>query len=181
MKAVIALLGLLPSVALLTGMIEIPPSLERLVKLVTVPLSIVAIVAIMLQASAIRRWSPRRATVVFGSCVLIGMVAAATYYLVAESCVFEYRGDRMISGLRPSRETRDIIEPWANRYDQALDNSPRSDRLRELLRTERVLTLVVMFLLMVVSQLLWVIAIVGSALKLLLQSGSRRRPRREPQ
>lgn len=170
-KAIVALLGLLPSVALLTGLIEIPASLERLVKLVTVPLGIVAIAAIMLQAPAIRRWSAGRAIAVFGACVIAGAAAAATYYVIAERCAFEYRGERMVSPLDPSAEIRDIILAWGNRYDQALEYSPRSDRLQELLRSERVPTLIAMFLLMVVSQLLSVIAIVGSALKLVAQPG----------
>lgn len=173
LKSLIALLGLLPSAALLTGMIEIPESLDRLVKLVTLPVSVVAIVTIVVHGATIQRWSPNRAMAVFGACALLCVATAATYYIVAQRHVFEYRGERMVAPLNPSDETRDIIRPWSNRYDQALDNSPRSDRLEELLRSERIPAQIVMFLLMLSCQLLLVVSMVGSAWKLALQSEDR--------
>jgi hypothetical protein len=175
-KAVIAFLALLPSVAVITDMIDIPPSLGQLVKIVTVPVSVVAIIGLFAQRRTIRRWSGRKAAIVFGCCALFGSAAAVSYYFFAEAHVFEYQGARMVSPIGPSAEIRNIIEPWDDRYDQALDNSPYKDRLQDLLKEESALAVIVMILLMAACQLLLVTAMVGSAWKLVVDDEDDREP-----
>jgi hypothetical protein len=176
-KALIGFLGLLPSVAVITNMIDIPPSLGQLVKIVTIPVSVIAIIGLFAQRRAIRRWSGRKAAIVFGGCALFGVAAAISYYFFAQAHVFEYQGERMVSPIGPSAEIRGIIEPWDDRYDQALDNSPYADRLQDLLKAESALAVIVMILLMAACQLLLVTAMVGFAWKLVVDDEGDQEPR----
>jgi hypothetical protein len=166
LKGVVALLGLLPSVAVIVGLIDIPPSLGQLVKIVTVPVSIVAILAIIAKGEEIARWSANRAAIVFGACALAGSVAAVSYYIFADRHVFEFQDVRMVSPIEPSADIREIIKEWDDQYDQALENSARSDELKVLLTRESTSAVVAMILLMVTAQLLLVVAMVGIAWRL---------------
>lgn len=166
LKGVVALLGLLPSVAVIVGLIDIPPSLGQLVKIVTVPVSIVAILAIIAKGEDIARWSANRAAIIFGACALAGSVAAVSYYIFADRHVFEFQDVRMVSPIDPSADIREIIKEWDDQYDQALENSARSDELKALLSRESTSAVVVMILLMVAAQLLLVVAMVGIAWRL---------------
>ncbi|HEX8625330.1 MAG TPA: hypothetical protein VF782_09645 [Allosphingosinicella sp.] len=161
-----ALLGLLPSAAVIVGLIDIPPSLGQLVKIVTVPVSIVAILAIIAKGEDIARWSANRAAIVFGACALVGSVAAVSYYIFADRHVFEFQDVRMVSPIDPSPEILEIIKEWDDQYDLALENSGRNDELKGRLSRESTSAVVVMILLMVLAQLLLVVAMVGIAWRL---------------
>lgn len=178
--AAVALISLIPSAALLTDLVAIPTSLKKLVLLLLTPLSIVTIIAIVANGFAIQRWSARKSLVIFGSSAIMGTTAAVSYYVFAEDHTFRYQEEYLVSPLNPSNEIRDIIGPWANRYDQALDNSLRSDRLKELLNNQRAVPSLIMFFLMVVTQLCFIVSMVGYALRLVLRSRARETSRGKP-
>jgi hypothetical protein len=181
LRAIIVLIGLLPSVVIITGLIDIPPNLQQLVKIVTIPVSIVGIITIIALGDDIARWSPRKTALIFIICLALGASSTVAYFLFAKGHVIEFKDERLVAPIHPSERVRAIIAPYDDQYDQALENSPRSDELRDLLAQESVVATIVMIVLMVLSQLLLVTAIVGSAWKLVVGTVSNppvRAPRR---
>jgi hypothetical protein len=158
LKVALVILGLIPSVAVLAGLIHIPPSLQQLVQIVTVPVSIVAVTATLVLSEEIGRWSYRRAALIFVVAAVLGASSAVGYFLFAGRCVIEYKDERIVAPMHPSQRIRDIIAVYNNQYDEALEHSPRNDELRELLAKENAGTTILMILLMVASQLLLVTA-----------------------
>lgn len=173
-KAIVALLALLPPLAVITGLIDIPPSLGQLVKIVTVPVSVIAVMGIFAQRRAISRWSASRAILVFGACALLGSACAVSYYIFAGTHVIEYRDERLVKPIAPSPEIEEIVDAWGGQYDQALAYSPLGEELRRRLGEESVSAILVMIGLMVLAQLLLVAAMVGFAWHLVSESGRRR-------
>ncbi|MFL6845773.1 MAG: hypothetical protein ACJ8ER_12925 [Allosphingosinicella sp.] len=165
LKAVVGLLGLLLPALVVTTLIEIPLSLAELVKIITIPTSVVAVLAIFLLGDAIRRWTIRRALIVFAICVLVGSSSAITFYLFAPRHVFLCKGERLVSPMTDSARIHDIIEPFDNDYCRALRRSPVKKELRESLATGSVATVIVMILLMVATVLFLVGAMIGIAWK----------------
>ena len=165
LKAVIGLLGLLLPTVVVTTLIEIPLTLGTLVKIITFPTSVVAVVGIFLLGGTIRRWEIRKALIIFLACTLVGSSCAITFYLFAPQHVFQCRGERLVSPMVASARTGEIIAPFDDDYCKALKRSPVHRELRDRLGTESVPTVIVMVLLMVGTVLFLVGAMVGIALK----------------
>src|SRR3954469_8282209 len=120
LKVALVILSLIPSVAVLAGLIDIPPSLQQLVQIVTVPVSIVAVTATLVLADEIGRWSYRKAVAIFVAAAVLGASSAVGYFLFAGRCVIEYKDERIVAPIHPSKRIRDIIAVYDNQYDQAL-------------------------------------------------------------
>jgi hypothetical protein len=165
LKAVIGLLGLLLPTVVVTTLIEIPLTLGTLVKLITFPTSVVAVVGIFLLGETIRRWTVKKALAIFLIYALAGSCSATTFYLFAPQHIRECNGERLILPMSDSTRIRQIIRPFDDSYCKALRRSPVSEELRKLLAAESVPTVIVMILLMVGTVLFLVGAMIGIAWK----------------
>jgi hypothetical protein len=195
-KAVLAVLALLPGVAVLTGLVDIPPSLADLVKALSMFAGVAVLIVILLLSDAIRR--ARAALVIFltVAAVIAGGGAALGYRSLAGRHVLVLElGDeveRHVVPLHPSAGIRRIVEPYGGDYAEALLTSVRKERLRQLMEEESGSSVVLMVALMVIAQTLMVGGVLAGGWKLAMRdesdggpepapkAGRRPRPTRSP-
>jgi hypothetical protein len=169
-KAVIGVLALLPGVAVLTGLIDIPPTLVELVKALSVFTGIGVLIAILLLSESIRRASARKVALLTVAAVLLGAGFALAYRTVAAAqVVIVTVGDqveRFVIPLAPSEEIGSLVAPYGGDYAEALMTSVRAERLRQLMEEDSGSAVALMVLLMVVAQTLMVGGLVIGGWKL---------------
>lgn len=168
-KGVAAFLALLPSIAVLIGLVAIPPSLADLMTFVSGAIGIIIILIVVLSSAAIRRMSNTMAVLLIAIGALGGAAASTQYFLFADRHII-YPPDNaqnpLILPTKPSAELQSLLEPYGEDYAEALATSTQRERIRELLKRESGKSLVIMLLLMVIGQSLVVGAIVIGAWKL---------------
>lgn len=174
-KALVALLALMPGIAVLTGLVDIPPTLVQLVQALSFFVSIVVLIAILLASRRIGRMATTAvATLAFAS-VLVGAAAAVGYWAFARAHIVvvesntgegESGKERFVVPLRPSKETKDIVAPYGDDYAEALQTSNRRARLRQLLEQDSGGTAALMILLLVLAQTLLVAGVAAGAWRL---------------
>jgi hypothetical protein len=169
-KAMIGVLALLPGVAVLTGLIDIPPSLVELVKALSVFTGIGVLIAILLLSESIRRMSARKVALLTVAAVLLGAGFALAYRTVAAGqVVIVTMGDqveRYVIPLAPSDEIGRLVAPYGGDYAEALMTSVRAERLRQLMEEDSGSAVALMVLLMVLAQTLMVGGLVVGGWKL---------------
>ena len=169
-KAVIGLLALLPGVAVLTGLIDIPPSLVDLVKALSIFAGIAVLIAILLLSGTIRALSGRTVALLTLSAVVLGGGFAVAYRAVAARQVVVVETgrevERFVVPLTPSAEIRRLVAPYGGDYAEALMTSVRAERLHQLMEEESGSAVALMIALMVVAQTLMVGGIVVGGWKL---------------
>lgn len=168
LKAIIALLGLLLPILVVTKIVEIPPALAELVKLITFPSSVVAVAAIVLLGETIRRWSPRKSVTVFAALAVLGSAAALSVYLIGPPLLYECEGKRRIKPIFPSDNMVEMIDPHDDDYCKALRRYPDRNKIEARLEKDSRLSVVVLVVLMVLSVLSLVAAMVGAAWKVVV-------------
>lgn len=168
LKAVGGFVAALPPLAVITGLVDIPPTLGQLVKLITVPISIVVVVLIFVLGPSIVRMSAKHAAITFGGCVLFGALATVFYYNFAGAHVVAARDQPVVIPLNPSVEIRTIMEPYDEDYAEALENASDNERLRVLMEREAGSAVAVMVLMMVLAQVLMVAGMVGAIWKIVV-------------
>ena len=159
-KAMIAVLALLPGAAVLTGLIDIPPTLVELVKALSVFAGIGILIAILLLSDSIRRLGGRTVAVLTLASVLLGGGFAMGYRSVASRQVVVVTTDagieRFVIPLAPSDEIARLVLPYRDDYAEALMTSVRAERLRQLMEEESGSAVALMVVLMVLAQTLLV-------------------------
>ena len=139
-KSVIALLALLPGVAVLTGLIDIPPTLVELVKALSVFAGIGVLIAILLLSEPIRAMNGRTVALMTVSAIVVGAGFAVAYRAVAtRQVVIVAMGDeteRFVVPLAPSEEIGGLVGPYGGDYAEALMTSVRAERLCQLMEEE---------------------------------------------
>jgi hypothetical protein len=172
-KALIAFLGLLPGIAILTGLISIPPSLADLVKMLSVFICIVALVLVLLATN----WLQRTNVAIVGGLAVVAVIAgagcASAYWSFANrhiDLIERAPGqiERYVVPLRPSAEIQALMAPYHGDYVEALETSSRSARLGQLMDDESGSAVGVMIALLLFSQVLMVGGVVAAAWKLAL-------------
>lgn len=172
-KALIALLALLPGIAVLTGLISIPPSLVDLVKMLSVFICIIALIVILLATS----WIQRKSRLLIGALALVAVIAGAICSVVywgfanRHIVVIEPAPDqveRYVVPLQPSAEIDRIMIPYRGDYAEALQTSIRKARLGQLMNDESGSAVAIMIVLLLVAQALLVGGVVAGAWKLAL-------------
>lgn len=172
LKGVGLLLAALPPLAVITGLVDIPPTLEQIVKMVTLPISIVTVLGIYVIGDTIARMSPRRAFLIFGLSALLGASLTVGYFVIAHPRIVSVGEERIVIPISPSEKIVEIVEPYDFNYQEALRNSPDKDELRNQLRQQQGPTVALMIALMVLAQILLVAGMVGLLAKAVLgQSG----------
>ncbi|HEY9553133.1 hypothetical protein [Allosphingosinicella sp.] len=169
-KAVAGILALLPGVAILLGLVDIPPDLEDLINYISFSISIVTILAVMLLTPAIDKVRPSLAAVIIVVCAAAGAVSATSYRSFAQSHIVSIpvgeEVERHVIPLNPSAEIRQLMEPYSWDYVEALQTHVQRVRLKELMARDSGGSTARMILLLVLAQTLIVGAIVFGAWKL---------------
>lgn len=169
------LLAALPPLAVITGLVSIPPTLGQLVKLVTVPISIVVVLIIFILGESISRLSPLRSVLIFGSLVVAGAAASVAYFAFAGSHIVSGVDGPVVVPLQPSTQITEIVAPYDWDWEEALEHSADNERLAELMRQESASAVVLMVLLMVLAQVLMVAGMVGALWNIVVSQGAARR------
>lgn len=175
LKAAGLLLAALPPLAVITGVVDIPPTLGQLVKLVTVPISIVAVFLVFILGESIARMSAFKAVLLFGGLVVAGAVASVSYYSFADSHIVAPDQGPIVVPVRPSRDIAAIVGPYDGDYEEALENSPDNERLAALMMEESGSSVMLMIALMVFAQVLMVAGMVGALWKIVVSQDAARR------
>jgi hypothetical protein len=169
-KALVALLALLPGVAVLTGLIDIPPTLVDLVKALSLFTGIGVLIAILLLSKPIRALRGRTVALMTVCAVVLGAGFAVAYRAVAtRQVVIVTMGDqveRFVVPLAPSKEIGRLVDPYGGDYAEALMTSVRAERLHQLMDEESGGAVALMIALMVAAQTLMVGGIVVGGWKL---------------
>jgi hypothetical protein len=180
-KAVGAVIAILPGVAILLGLVDIPPDLEDLIKYVSFAISVVTILAVLLLTSAIQRLSSGWAVAIIAACVIGGAASAIAYRGYASTHILTVIGDtgeaeHLIIPQDPSPELRALVEPLSYDYAEALQTHVQRVRVKQLMVRESGPATLRMIVLLVVAQTLTIGAIVLGAWKLSGALGAGPRP-----
>lgn len=193
-KIVGGVILLFPGIAVLLGLVDIPPSLQDMVRIIAYSACVVVLLAVFLLDEAIRNMTSRRAALAAVLAVLLGGVCIITYFGFANRHVVEISAPEgeeniFIAPRKPSQQILDIVDPPVEGqpsitdYRTALEGSADNIQLKELMKRQSGSSTIVMILLLVLSEILLIAPVVAVAWK--LASGppgraSARRPARRP-
>ncbi len=180
-KGIAALIGFVPVAVLLFGLVEIPPSLSNLIKVLSFFISTAAIISIIMLRSSIRRFSDTVAAGIIMAVILLGSISAICYWRVADKHVLVTRVgtsdilDRVVLPLNPSPEIQHLVEPFKPRngyraakesYRAAIYTGRRGSELRSMIEQENTSAIILMLVLLVSANVLLVFGIVAGAWKI---------------
>lgn len=180
-KALAAVVALLPGVAVLTGLVDIPPTLVQLVQMLSVTVSLLVLIAVILLTDRLRRLRAEAVVAMIAVAAVAGAGLATAYFQFAKShiAVVESAGEeiRYLIPLAPSPRVRQIVAPYGDDYNEALQTSLERRELARLLEQEGGDSAAVMIALMVLAQALLIGAVVAGAWKLTSDDGAAAAPR----
>jgi hypothetical protein len=156
LKGIGAIIALLPGVATLVGLVQIPPSVGSLVIFLSFFVGFACILIIALLSKKIVALSRPRVAAIVTALILLGSASATEYYLFANDHIVLVDGATgprtFIKPLRPSRETKNIMEPFQWEYTEALETSSRRFELMDRMNKESGSSVLVLVLLLVIAQ-----------------------------
>lgn len=172
-KGIAAIYALFPGIAVLLGIVAIPPSLVDMVRVISFSVSGVVLISVFLLGERLLRLSRERAALYSIVAVLIGAVCVGAYFQFANAHTVEIQVGRdpatgrdelktYIIPLNPSPEMRELVEP-DNDYRIALQTSGERERLKQLMIAEGWSSMAIMILLLVISEVLLVAPVVAVA------------------
>jgi hypothetical protein len=168
-KAIGALIAILPGIAILLGLVDIPPDLKDLIKYVSFGISLVIIIAVILLTPSIKRLSRGWAAVIILVCVALGSASAIASWSYGSSHIvsvpYEDGVRQYVIPSQPSAQLRALTMPFGGDYVEALQVHVQRDRIVELMRRESAGTILRIVLLFLSAQALLIIAIVLGAWK----------------
>lgn len=169
-KGLVALLALLPGIAILTGLVDIPPSMVQLTNLLSFSASIVILIVIFLLTEHLRTIRNGVAAWLLVVAIVAGGAAATGYMIFANRHIAVVdtgeETERYIIPLRPSPALLRLVAPYDGDYVEALHTSIQKARIRQLMEEEGAGSMIVMMVLLILAQTLLVGAIVAGAWKL---------------
>ena len=178
-KAIAATLALLPGIAMLLGLVNIPPSIVDLAKYVSLSVSIVVVMVVMLLTDSIRAWRAPVVAAVIGACAIAG-AGLAVFYLTftSDHVVVVGSGQQAVHHivpLNPSGEIQRLVAPYGGDYLEALNTSVEKQQLADAMQKDRQGAVFVIVSLLIAAQMFVISAIVLGAWKLTSGSAKRRR------
>lgn len=171
-KGAAALIALFPGVAIIFGLVDVPPTLIDLVKVISFSVGIIVLLAVFLLRATIVAMSNVRAAIFGVIAVLIGAASLTSYYQFANAhtVVIPVEGTsevtRHIIPLNPTRDIQDRVEIFGGDYDEALRMSPEAETLKLKMREQSGSSIIIMILLLVLSQVFLIAPVVAAAWKL---------------
>lgn len=182
-KGLAALLSLFPAIALLFGLVDIPPSLSQIVKALSFFVSLAVLLSVVMLGPSIQKLKRAMAAALVIGTVLIGSISAISYWVVAENHVLTTnvpaaegeRIDRIIIPLNPSARVQELVRPFRGDYRQAVYTGRHGEELRRLLDKESTSAIILMLVLLLSANVLLVLGVVIGAWKI-AASMARRKP-----
>jgi len=169
-KAIGVFLALLPGVAVLVGLVQLPGSMEALVKFLSGALGVTIVLAVLLSSAPIRRMKGIVAAALILGCALGGAVASTSYMIYAGHHLLpppDGNGGAIAIPDEPSTELARLMQPFGDDdYAEALMVSVQRDRIRRLMDRDSSASISKMVGLLLTGQLLLVFAIALGAWKL---------------
>jgi hypothetical protein len=170
-RGVAALIAIFPAAAVVFGLVDVPPTLIQLVKIISFSVSLIVLLGVFLLRSWILALSNGRAALLGLVAVALGAISLTTYYQYANghTIVIEENPPKdryFIVPLNPSEAILSRVRPFGGDYEEALRMSTQRETLAALMERQRSSSLAVMILLLVVSQVLLVAPVVAAAWKL---------------
>jgi hypothetical protein len=181
-KGLAALLTLFPAIALLFGLVDIPPSLSQIVKALSFFVSLAALLSVVMLSSSIQKMKRGVAVALVAGTVLTGSIAAISYWFVAEKHVLStnvpegegMKVDRIVVPLNPSPRVQELVRPFHGDYRQAVYTGRKGDELQRLLERERTSAILLMLVLLLSANVLLVLGVVIGAWKVAGSMGRRK-------
>ncbi|QKG71880.1 hypothetical protein [Erythrobacter mangrovi] len=159
-KAIAALLALLPAFALLKGVVNIPPDVDDLITFISAAVGLVVVVVVLLAT----RWidATRNRWVGLGAllAVIVGAGTAVAYFdyagdhIVVIPAMDEEDSERIVIPDAPSDELQALVRPYGGDYVEAMQLHVRRDRIRQLVESENTGATVRIIVLLVLAQIL---------------------------
>lgn len=177
-KAVGAVIVLFPGIAVLIGIVDIPPSLADMVNLIAYSVCAAVLLVVFLLDDRIRRMSNLRAALLGIGGVVLGSACVLVYFDFANDHVVEISApegaeNKFITPRTPKREILEIVDPAVpgdpsiTEYKTALEGSVQNERLKELMKDHSGSSMLVMIILLVLSEVLLIAPVVAIAWKLI--------------
>jgi uncharacterized membrane protein YdbT with pleckstrin-like domain len=167
-KAIGGIAALLPSAAILLGVVPLPPDVHALLQWLSTGLSLVLIAMMLLFAEAVERWAKHVTALLIGALFCVGVVIATGYYGFARDHIIEQPmgGEQLVLPLHQSKELRSLLAPYGEDYSEALATSIQRERIVELLNDESGSAVLAMVTLLLLAQAFMVAAILLGAVRL---------------
>lgn len=176
-KVIGGVILLFPGVAILLGLVDIPPSLADMVKVIAYSVCAAVLLAVFLMDEPIRRLSNKWAAILGIAAVLLGGACVVGYYSFANRYVVEVDApageeSKFIAPRQPSEELLRLVDPVTpgrptiTEYKQAIEGSADNEYLKERMTRESGSTMIFMILLLVLSEVLLIAPVVAIAWKL---------------
>lgn len=157
-KAAAGIIAILPSAAVLTGLVDIPPDLGDLLRYVSLATTLAIILAVVILTRQIRRLSAGWTTLIVSLAIILGIASALSYLLFSRSHVIIIHQNnetrRFVTPLSPSSDLRELVEPFGGDYVEALETSVQKETIVRLLDEESGTSIALMTVLMVLAQAL---------------------------
>jgi hypothetical protein len=177
-KGVLAVLALFPSALLFVGLVEIPPSVGRLIYLISFFFSVLAILAIVTLGNWVQKLGNGAAIAVAAISITAGVICLIFYIPYSNRHVLEIRDDqqevvdKVLTPSSPSEAILEIVkhrrpgQPTHSEYRDAFAMADEPDDLRKQLVAETWGVMTIMLLLLIGSEVLLIAPIVALAWRL---------------
>ncbi|MBS0255656.1 MAG: hypothetical protein JSS36_10740 [Proteobacteria bacterium] len=169
-QAAAAVIALMPSLALLSGAVPMPPSFSDLIKVVTFFLTLGTILLVFMVRNQIRTMSTRLVAILSVGSMLIGCVAAISFYFFSSQHLIRItRGSKIetyVVPLSPSRRISEQVDSYFGNYPEALVGSPQRELLQQWMAEESTSASVTMIVLLAIANTFLAGAIVAGAWKI---------------
>jgi len=177
-KGVLALLALCPGVALFVGLVDIPPSVGRLIYLISFFFSVLAILAIVTLSDWVQKLGNGTALAIAAASISAGVICLVFYIPYSNRHVLDVLDeeqrvvDKVLTPTSPSEEILAIVKhrrpgrPTHSEYQDALAMADEPDDLKRQLVAETWDVMAIMLLLLIGSEVLLIAPLVALAWRL---------------
>lgn len=180
-KFALLALGLLPTAAVLTGIIDIPPSLKQLLSLVSGVVGVGTVVIVLVLQDVLQRLDRRRLSMVLAGCLVIGCAMAFLYYDFAGKHVAKYRGETIVLPLHEPAALHNIVQDgYGGDFEAALNSPNRGRYVYQLVEANNGVSTFLFVVLLMVSQFLIVFGLFGAVVRVALSQAEEVSPAPAP-
>ena len=176
-KGILGLLALCPGIALFIGLVEIPPSVGKIVYLLSFFVSALAILAIILMTDWVERLSSAVALIIAVVSLAVGATCLVTYMQYATDHIIPVTDDngndvKYLAPASPSEAVLTLVRhrnpghPTISEYQRALQLSGQRGELKRMIARESWSVMLFMLLLLIGAEVLLITPLVALAWKL---------------
>ena len=160
LKAILALIALLPSLAAMVGLFPVPDQISTLVTFLFGFLGLGVVLLVAILSNGINQMTAKAVAVMIGAMLLLGMTIAICYMVVAERRIVTVNNgesvEQILIPLSPDANLRRAVDAFGGDYREALQNSNLRPQIIGMMRQQNAGTEVLMVLLLVFGQVLLV-------------------------